>query len=119
MCARVRPTVGWALSGFWARVLQMVSEHQPSLHGRVRDRGAGIWRMARVVPEWTHGMAYVPALDARTCTEGWFWAFAAYAVCCRGRQPLRGGECNTSAYSYAAHVAHEELCGGISPTLLV
>ena len=102
-----------------ARVLQLVSEHQPSLHGRVRDRGAGIWRMARVGPEWTHGMAYVPALDARTCTEGWFWAFAAYAVCCRGRQPLRGVNVIPRPTRSAAHVAHEESCGGISPILLV
>ena len=53
-------------------------EHQPSQHERVRDRGVGIWRMARVVPKWIYGMAYVPVLDARTCTEGWFWAFAVY-----------------------------------------
>ena len=60
-------------------------EHQPSLHERVRDRGVGIWRMACVVPKWTYGMAYVPALDAWTCTEGWFWAFA---VCFRTKGKL-------------------------------
>ena len=43
-------------------------------------QGRGPRRMARVVPKWTYGMAYVPALDTRTCTEGSIWAFV---VCFR------------------------------------
>ena len=59
-------------------------EDQPSLHERVRDRGVGIWLMARVVPEWTYVIAYMPTLDARTCTDGWFWAFVV-CFCTKGK----------------------------------
>ena len=61
-------------------------EHQPSLHERVRDRGVGIWR---VVPKWTYGMSYVPALDARTCTEGWIWTFVVCFVPKGSLAPVR------------------------------
>jgi hypothetical protein len=34
-------------------------KNRPSwFHGRVWVRGSGIWRMAHVGPEWSHGMAY-------------------------------------------------------------
>jgi hypothetical protein len=34
------------------------SDQHSRFHGRVWVRGSGIWRMAHVGPEWSHGMAY-------------------------------------------------------------
>ena len=33
-------------------------------------RGADIWRMAHVGPEWSHGIAYMLALDTQTWPRG-------------------------------------------------
>ena len=79
----------------------MVSEHQPSLHGRVWDRGAGIWHMA-------HG-ACGPVVDTRhgICagtgrTDVYRGVVLGICRVC-GMLPrasaLEGGECNTLACS--------------------
>ena len=55
---------------------------------------------------------HVARLSSWPCTEVWFWESVAYVVSCRGRQPLRWGECNTPA-QYTIVVEVVGPCGPI------
>jgi hypothetical protein len=42
----------------WTRCYKWYQSRSSRFHGRVWVKGSGIWRMAHVAPEWSHGMAY-------------------------------------------------------------
>jgi hypothetical protein len=42
----------------WTRCYKWYQSRPSRFHGRVCVSGSGIWRMAHVSPEWSHGMAY-------------------------------------------------------------
>jgi hypothetical protein len=42
-------------------------------HGRVWVRGSGIWRMAHVGPEWSHGMTYDNTRHTDVAKRGGSW----------------------------------------------
>ena len=56
MCKRARPSEGLDSAALEDGVLQVVSE--PALAVVRTGQCAGIWCMARVGPDGTHGMAY-------------------------------------------------------------
>jgi hypothetical protein len=45
------------------------SDQHSRFHGHVWVRGSGIWRMAHVGPEWSHGMAYDDTRHTDIVTE--------------------------------------------------
>jgi hypothetical protein len=55
-------------------------------HGRVWARGSGIWRMAHVGPEWSHGMAYGDTRHTYVAKRGGSWI----GVDRRGRRSSKG-----------------------------
>ena len=55
-------------------------------------RGADIVRMTHVDPEWSHGMAYVSALDTQTWPRG---EVPGSGLIDGGVDLLRGGDCET------------------------
>jgi hypothetical protein len=42
----------------WTRCYKRYQSRPSRFHGRVWDRGSGIWRMTHVDPEWSHGIPY-------------------------------------------------------------
>jgi hypothetical protein len=71
-------------------VLQVVSEPTPQFHGRVWARGSGIWHMAHVGPEWSHGMAYDDTRHTNVAKRGRFLDW----VDRRGRRSSKGVDCD-------------------------
>ena len=72
----------------WPGCYKWYQSRPSRFHGRVWARGADIWRMAHVDPEWSHGMAYVPALDTQTWPRG---DVPGLGVDRRGRRSSKGG----------------------------
>jgi hypothetical protein len=60
------PGIGWGCYKWY--------QSRPSwFHGRVWVRGSGIWRMAHVGPEWSHGMAYDDSRYTDVAKRGGSW----------------------------------------------
>jgi hypothetical protein len=72
---------------FQNRVWHKWYQSRPSrFHGRVWVRGSGIWRMAHVGPEWSHGMAYDDTRHTDVTKRGGSWI----VVDRRGRRSSKG-----------------------------
>jgi hypothetical protein len=65
----------------------VVLERPSWFHGRVWVRGSGIWRMAHVVPKWSHGMSYNETKHIDVAERGSSWL----GVDQRGRRSSKGG----------------------------
>ena len=75
MCTRARPSEGLGSAALEDGVLQMVSE--PTLAVARMGQCAGIWHIARVGPDGTHGMAYGAGIGRTGMPqEGRSWTFA-------------------------------------------
>jgi hypothetical protein len=68
-------------------VLQVVSEPALEVSRRMWARGLGIWRMAHVGPEWSHGMAYADTRHTNVAKREGSWI----GVDRRGRRSSKGG----------------------------
>jgi hypothetical protein len=59
----------------WMRCYKWYQSQPSRFHGRACARASCIWHMTHVGPEWSHGMEYVPTLDAKTWPKregSWF-----------------------------------------------
>jgi hypothetical protein len=74
-------------------VLQVVLERTLAVSRRVWARGSGIWCMAHVDPEWSHGMAYDSTRHTYVAKRGGFWL----GVDRRGRRSSKGVDCDILA----------------------
>jgi hypothetical protein len=69
-------------------------QSRPSwFHGRVWARGSGIWHMAHVGPEWSHGMAYDDTRHINVTKRGGSWL----GVDRQGRRSSKGVDCDILA----------------------
>jgi acyl-coenzyme A synthetase/AMP-(fatty) acid ligase len=69
-------------------------QNRPSrFHKRVWARGLGIWHMAHVGPEWSHGMAYDGTRHTDMTKMGGSWI----GVDRQGRRSSKGVDCDILA----------------------
>jgi hypothetical protein len=73
------------------RVLQVVSE--TTLAVSCVARGSGIWHIAHVVPEWSHGMAYDDTRHIDMAMRGGSWL----GLDQQGRRSTKGVDCDKLA----------------------
>jgi acyl-coenzyme A synthetase/AMP-(fatty) acid ligase len=57
----------------WTRCYKWYQRQPSRFHGRVWVRGTGIWRMADVGPEWSHGMPYDDTRHTDVAKRGGSW----------------------------------------------
>jgi hypothetical protein len=72
-------------------------QSQPSwFYGRVWARDSGIWCMAHVGPEWSHGMTYDDTRHTNMAKRGDSWI----GVDRRGRRSSKGVDCDILALGW-------------------
>jgi hypothetical protein len=74
-------------------VLQVYQNRPSRFHGHVWVRGSGIWRMAHVGKEWSHGMAYDDTRHTDVAKRGRSWI----RVDRRGHRSSKGVDCDILA----------------------
>jgi hypothetical protein len=77
----------------WTWCYKWYQSRSSRLHGRVWVRGSGIWRMAHVGPEWSHGMAYDNTRHTDVAKTGGSWI----GIDWWGRRSSKGVDCDILA----------------------